>query len=128
MKNRTRTVLFATTLLLPGLAVAADGGCAAKRPTLERQIAQAQAQAQGDAGRLAGLRRALTAVQAHCTDAGLRQQRLDVIQARSREVAERERDLRSAQAKGDADKIRVRSKKLAEARRELEEARAKANR
>ncbi|WP_241808105.1 DUF1090 domain-containing protein [Pseudomonas oryzihabitans] len=126
MKNRTRTVLFATTLLLPGLAVAADGGCAAKRLTLERQIAQAQAQ--GDAGRLAGLRRALTAVQAHCTDAGLRQQRLDVIQARSREVAERERDLRSAQAKGDADKIRVRSKKLAEARRELEEARAKANR
>jgi len=126
MKDRTRTVLFATTLLLPGLAVAADGGCAAKRLTLERQIAQAQAQ--GDAGRLAGLRRALGAVQAHCTDAGLRQQRLDVIQARSREVAERERDLRSAQAKGDADKIQVRTRKLAEARRELEEARARADR
>lgn len=126
MKDRTRTVLFATTLLLPGLAVAADGGCAAKRLTLERQIAQAQAQ--GDAGRLAGLRRALGAVQAHCTDAGLRQQRLDVIQTRSREVAERERDLRSAQAKGDADKIQVRTRKLAEARRELEEARARADR
>ncbi|MDR6229604.1 hypothetical protein QE444_001961 [Pseudomonas sp. SORGH_AS199] len=126
MKDRTRTVLFATTLLLPGLAVAADGGCAAKRLTLERQIAQAQAQ--GDAGRLAGLRRALGAVQAHCTDAGLRQQRLDVIQARSREVAERERDLRSAQAKGDADNIQVRTRKLAEARRELEEARARADR
>jgi len=126
MKDRTRTVLFAATLLLPGLAVAADGGCAAKRLTLERQIAQAQAQ--GDAGRLAGLRRALAAVQAHCTDAGLRQQRLDVIQARSREVAERERDLRSAQAKGDAEKIQARTRKLAEARRELEEARARANR
>ncbi|MDR6177605.1 hypothetical protein QE393_000865 [Pseudomonas sp. SORGH_AS 211] len=126
MKDRTRAVLFAATLLLPGLAVAADGGCAAKRLTLERQIAQAQAQ--GDAGRLAGLRRALGAVQAHCTDAGLRQQRLDVIQARSRDVAERERDLRSAQAKGDADKIRVRTRKLAEARRELEEARARASR
>ncbi|WP_252977081.1 MULTISPECIES: DUF1090 domain-containing protein [Pseudomonas] len=126
MKDRTRTVLFATSLLLPGMAVAADGGCAAKRLTLERQIAQAQAQ--GDAGRLAGLRRALGAVQAHCTDAGLRQQRLDVIQARSREVAERERDLRSAQAKGDADKIQVRTRKLAEARRELEEARARADR
>lgn len=126
MTNRAKTVLLAASLLLPGAAVAADGGCAAKRLTLERQIAQAQAQ--GDAGRLAGLRRALDAVQAHCTDAGLRQKRLDVIQARSREVAERERDLRSAQAKGDADKIRVRSKKLAEARRELEEARAKASR
>ena len=126
MTNRAKAVLLGVSLLLPGVAVAADGGCAAKRLTLERQIAQAQAQ--GDAGRLAGLRRALGAVQAHCTDAGLRQQRLEVIQARSREVAERERDLRSAQAKGDADKIRVRSKKLAEARRELEEARAKASR
>ena len=126
MTNRAKAVLVAASLLLPGVAVAADGGCAAKRLTLERQIAQAQAQ--GDAGRLAGLRRAFDAVQAHCTDAGLRQQRLEVIQARSREVAERERDLRSAQAKGDADKIRVRSKKLAEARRELEEARAKASR
>ncbi|WP_288473075.1 DUF1090 domain-containing protein [uncultured Pseudomonas sp.] len=117
---------MAASLLLPGVAVVADGGCAAKRLTLERQIAQAQAQ--GDAGRLTGLRRALDAVQAHCTDTGLRQQRLEVIQARSREVAERERDLRDAQAKGDADKIRVRSRKLAEARRELEEARAKASR
>lgn len=126
MTNRAKAVLVAASLLLPGVAVAADGGCAAKRLTLERQIAQAQAQ--GDAGRLAGLRRALDAVQAHCTDAGLRQQRLEVIQARSREVAERERDLRDAQAKGDADKIRVRSRKLAEARRELEEARAKASR
>ncbi|WP_426944072.1 DUF1090 domain-containing protein [Pseudomonas oryzihabitans] len=126
MTNRVKAVLVAASLLLPGVAVAADGGCAAKRLTLERQIAQAQAQ--GDAGRLAGLRRALDAVQAHCTDAGLRQQRLEVIQARSREVAERERDLRDAQAKGDADKIRVRSRKLAEARRELEEARAKASR
>lgn len=126
MTNRAKAVLLAASLLLPGVAVAADGGCAAKRLTLERQIAQAQAQ--GDAGRLAGLRRALDAVRAHCTDTGLRQQRLEVMQARSREVAERERDLRSAQAKGDADKIRVRSKKLAEARRELEEARAKASR
>ncbi|WP_312376026.1 DUF1090 domain-containing protein [Pseudomonas oryzihabitans] len=126
MTNRAKAVLLAASLLLPGAAVAADVGCAAKRLTLERQIAQAQAQ--GDAGRLAGLRRALGAVQARCTDAGLRQQQLDVIQARSREVAERERDLRSAQAKGDADKIRVRSRKLAEARRELEEARAKASR
>ena len=126
MINRVKAVLVAASLLLPGVAVAADGGCAAKRLTLERQIAQAQAQ--GDAGRLAGLRRALDAVQAHCTDAGLRQQRLEVIQARSREVAERERDLRDAQTKGDADKIRVRSRKLAEARRELEEARAKASR
>ena len=126
MTNRAKAVLVAASLLLPGVAVAADGGCAAKRLTLERQIAQAQAQ--GDAGRLAGLRRALDAVQAHSTDTGLRQQRLEVIQARSREVAERERDLRDAQAKGDADKIRVRSRKLAEARRELEEARAKASR
>ncbi|MGE6319673.1 DUF1090 domain-containing protein [Pseudomonas oryzihabitans] len=126
MTNRAKTVLLAASLLLPGAAVAADGGCAAKRLTLERQIAQAQAQ--GDAGRLAGLRRALDAVRAHCTDAGLRQQRLEVIQAHSREVAERERELRSAQAKGDADEIRVRSRKLAEARRELEEARAKASR
>lgn len=126
MTNRAKAVLVAASLLLPGVAVAADGGCAAKRLTLERQLAQAQAQ--GDAGRLAGLRRALDAVRAHCTDTSLRQQRLEVIQARSREVAERERDLRSAQAKGDADKIRVRSKKLAEARRELEEARAKASR
>lgn len=125
MKDRTKAVLFAAALLLPGLASAADGGCAAKRLTLERQIAQAQAQS--DAGRLDGLRRALTAVQAHCTDAGLRQQRLDVIQARSREVAERERDLRSAQAKSDVDKIRVRTRKLDEARRELEEARARAS-
>lgn len=119
--------LLGSLLSVPGLAgAAAAQGCAAKRLALEEQITQAQAQ--GNAGRLAGLRRALAEVQAHCTDDGLRRQRLDAIQARTREVAERERDLQEAQAKGDAAKIRTRSEKLAEARRELDEARAELDR
>lgn len=124
MKGGRGVVLLAVTLLLPGLTHAAEaGGCAAKRLTLERQIAQAETQ--GQAGRLTGLRRALGEVQAHCTDAGLRQQRLDAIQAKTREVAQRERDLQAARVKGDADKIRTRTEKLAEARRELADARAR---
>jgi len=127
MKGKGIAVLVVATLVLPGLAQAAEArDCATKRLTLENQIAQAEAQ--GNAGRLAGLRRALGQVQAHCTNAGLRQQRLDVMQAKTREVAQRERDLRAAQAKGDADKIRTRTEKLAEARRELEDARARLGR
>jgi hypothetical protein len=127
MKVWLVATLLGSLLSLPGLAGAAEAqGCAAKRLALEEQITHAQAQ--GQAGRLAGLRRALGEVQAHCIDAGLRQQRLAAIQAKTREVAEREGDLRDAQAKGDAAKIRTRTEKLAEARRELDEARAELER
>lgn len=127
MNARLMGTLLATVLVLPGWAQAAEAkGCAAKRLDLERQIAAAEAQ--GNRGRVAGLRRALSQVQATCTNDGLRQQRLDDIQDKLRQVGERERELQEARAEGDADKIQKRVDKLSEARRELAEARAELQR
>lgn len=127
MNNWLLKTLLVATLVSSAWAGATEAkGCAAKRLDLERQIAVAERE--GNQGRLAGLRRALDQVRQHCTDAGLRQQRLDDIREKTRQLGERERELREARDKGDADKIRTRTEKLSEARRELEEARAELER
>ncbi|CAN7193257.1 DUF1090 domain-containing protein [Pseudomonas solani] len=124
------TLLLATAgLALAGNAAAAESpltGCAAKRQAIESRIEQARAH--GNDAQVAGLQKALDEVKAHCTDAGLRQQREDDIAKRRAEVQEREADLREAQAKGDAGKIAKREAKLAEARRELSAAEAELQR
>ncbi|MGE9759787.1 DUF1090 domain-containing protein [Pseudomonas sp. PDM20] len=95
-------------------------GCAAKRAAIETQLEQAKTQ--GNGNRVAGLQTALEKVKTYCTDASLTQERKQNVLDAEKEVAQREKDLRKAMNKGDAEKIEKRKDKLAEARAELEQA------
>ncbi|BBP80801.1 hypothetical protein PHLH8_04430 [Pseudomonas sp. Pc102] len=122
-------LLLTAGLALAGIAHATEApptGCAAKRQALEARIEQARVH--GNDAQVAGLQKALDEVTAHCTDAGLRQQREDAIAKHRAEVREREADLREARAKGDVEKIAKREAKLDEARRELNAAEAQLQR
>ncbi|BAN46099.1 DUF1090 domain-containing protein [Metapseudomonas resinovorans] len=107
-------------VLLAVPALAADGGCAAKREAILQRIEAAKAQ--GNSAQQAGLEKALAEVKANCTEASLRQERENKVAEQRDEVAEREADLREAQAHGDAQKIAKRQAKLDEARAELKAA------
>lgn len=104
-------------VLLAQPVLAAETGCAAKRQAIEARIEAAKAH--GNSAQQAGLEKALAEVQAHCTDAGLRQEREAKVAQSQAEVRQREADLREAQAKGDPAKIAKRQAKLEEARAEL---------
>lgn len=108
----------ALMLGVPLAAAAASPACEAKRAEIEASLADAQAR--GQAREVRGLKKALDANRANCTDASLAKEREDDIRKARKEVAEREADLRSAQRKGDADKIAKRQSKLDDARAELE--------
>lgn len=105
---------------LPAFAADASPACAAKRAAIEQQLAEARAR--GNTQQIKGLQRALKANIAHCTDASLAKEREAQIAKAQREVAKRERDLREAERKGDAQKIATRKAKLEEAQHELAEA------
>ncbi|HHP1361061.1 TPA: DUF1090 domain-containing protein [Klebsiella variicola] len=115
-------------LLMPAPAVPALAanpaatGCEAKRQDIEQQIRYARSN--GNDHRIAGLEKALSEVNAHCTDSGLRAEREADVREKTRKVTEREQELAEARADGRADKIRKKERKLDEARAELEEARA----
>ncbi|RHW23111.1 DUF1090 domain-containing protein [Pseudomonas jilinensis] len=112
-------------LLLPLAACAESGpqiGCEAKQTELQQQIRDARDRDQQ--GRLKGLERALSAVQEHCTDAGLLAEARDKLQESEAEVAERQQDLQHARTNGDSDDIRKRERKLEEALQEREQHRA----
>lgn len=108
------------TCALPAFAAEASPACAAKRTTIEQQLAEARAR--GNAQQVKGLQRALKANIAHCTDASLAKEREAEIAKAQRELAQRERDLQEAERKGDARKIATRKAKLEEAQRKLAEA------
>lgn len=119
-----RVVMLTVWVLgLSGAAAAAappSPACAAKRAQIESQISEAQAR--GRTHELRGLRRALQANQAHCTDASLAREREERIAKARREVAERERALQDAEQDGRPRKIASRRAKLDAARRELDAA------
>lgn len=116
--------LLATVLALgcatPLLAAEPLTGCAAKRAALESKLQDAKAH--GNAHQAAGLQTALDNVKTYCTDAGLTQERKQRVLDAEKEVSQREKDLRKAMDKGDAEKIEKRKNKLAEAHAELEQA------
>jgi hypothetical protein len=111
-------LLLASTSL--ALAAERSPACEAKRANIEKQIAEATSR--GRSQEVAGLKRALAANKAECTDASLAKEREERIQEAQKEVAEREKDLAEAERKGDAKKIAKRKTKLDEARSELTEA------
>ncbi|MCY1262507.1 hypothetical protein D3C76_686140 [compost metagenome] len=117
-----RPTLFMTGMLLavPLFAAPAPTGCAARQAAIEGKLEAARAQ--GNANKVAGLQTALEESRAHCTDAGLVQERTQRVLDAEKEVAQREKDLRKAMNTGDAEKLEKRRSKLAEARTELDQA------
>lgn len=97
-------------------------GCAAKRQDITTQIENAKAA--GNAGQQAGLEKALSEMNANCTDADLLKQQEQKVLDAKREVSRRQTDLNKAMDKGDPEKINKRKDKLAESRKELQDAQA----
>jgi hypothetical protein len=124
MKTLSFVTLLAACGLFTPVALAADPtalkGCDAKKANLKTQIEYARAH--NNSHQQAGLQKALDEVNAHCTDASLRQERENKIAKAKHEVSERQADLAEATQKGDADKISKRQAKLAESKKELQDA------
>ena len=125
MKLLSPLALFTVCGLLAAPLMAADTapeltGCAAKKQAITLQLGQARAH--GNSNQVAGLEKALSEVEAHCTDAGLRKERENKVLEAKHEVSKRQADLDKAMKKGDPEKIDKRKNKLAESRKELQEA------
>lgn len=125
MKSISPLALFTVCSLLAAPVLAVENqpgltGCAAKQQAISAQIEQARAH--GNADQQAGLEKALSEVQANCTDAGLRKEREQKVLDARHEVNQRTKDLDKAMKKGDAEKINKRKDKLAEAKKELQSA------
>src|SRR5689334_7680597 len=89
----------------PGLT-----GCAAKKQGIVNQIELAKVH--GNADQQAGLEKALSEVEANCTDASLKKERENKVLDAKHEVSKRQADLDKAMSKGDPDKINKRKDKL----------------
>ena len=112
-----RTSLFLALFFLSSVAQAAGALCMQKEKNIEQEIAYAKQH--DNQRRVNGLERALTEVRASCTDEKLRAAHQENIDAKKREVTEREQDLKEAQEDGDKEKIAKRQRKLQEEREEL---------
>lgn len=116
-------IYVAMAIAFPCIALGAENPrCAEKVSILSEKIEAAK-----DAGhshKAEGMSRALSRLQANCTDAGLlKEQRQAVAEAKDK-VSEREAELQEEKATGDARKVARRQAKLDEARAELREAEA----
>ncbi|QBH96360.1 DUF1090 domain-containing protein [Limnobaculum zhutongyuii] len=101
------------------MASAAGNDCNAKRVTIENQITIAQQH--GNTHELAGLQKALSELNAHCTNSGLvekAQKKVSKLEKKIREkqadVQELQADLTEAQSRGKTDKIAKYERKIAE--------------
>jgi hypothetical protein len=124
MKFLSSLFAIAACGLLAAPAFAAEqapqlSGCAAKRQDIATQIENAKAA--GNAGQQAGLEKALSEMNANCTDADLLKQQEQKVLDAKREVSRRQADLNKAMSKGDPEKIDKRKDKLAESRKELQD-------
>lgn len=122
MKITLRIALL-SSIVLPTLAWSQVGGCDARRDSLEKEIAYAEAH--GNANRVDGLETALARMNGNCTDASLRSASERKVAAAQKRLAEREKDLHEAKAQGkSAKKIAERQRKVDEAHADLERAQA----
>lgn len=113
-------------------ASAAGNDCAAKRAAIENQIKQAQKY--GNTHKVAGLKKALREVNAHCTNSGLIKDAEKKVTKLEKKLAEKQgdvreiqADLRQAQAKGDVKKVAKYQRKLQEKQRDVQEVTADLN-
>ena len=116
-------VLCASFLALQTTSVLAaerSPACAAQQARIESKISEATAK--GHPRDVAGLKKALRASQAGCTDQSLANERDRDIRQAQQKVVGREKSLAQAEKQGDAKKIAARRAKLDEARSQLAEA------
>ena len=123
MKTIAAALCCVSALLMfttPMFAAEPSSACQAKRRNIEAQLANATEH--GRKQEVAGLKKALRANQAHCTEESLEKERDSKIREAQKKLAEREKSLHEAEQKGDPKKLAERQAKLDEARRELTEA------
>ena len=124
MKVFSRLILACCSLLATPLfaadAAPDSGGCFAKSQEISGKIEQAKAD--GNKPQQAGLEKALSEVNANCTEASLLKQHEQKVLDAKREVSRRQADLNKAMTKGDPERINKRKDKLAESRKELQDA------
>ncbi|QZN97702.1 DUF1090 domain-containing protein [Symbiopectobacterium purcellii] len=123
--KHTKTLLAGLLVMTPIFSVLATPqaatGCEAKRQDIEQQIDYARTH--GNDHRIAGLEKALSELNANCTDEALRAKRESNLREKERKVEKRRQELAEAQANGRKDKISKQQRKLKEAQSELDEAR-----
>ena len=109
----------ALTLALFVLAPVAQAQslCGEKEQAIQQQISYAEQY--DNQHRVKGLKKALSEVQANCTDSKLIAEHQEKITRHKTKVAERQAELSKAREKGDPEKIAKREKKLAKAESEL---------
>lgn len=118
MNTIIKTFLVAL-MAYPMVCAAQDGGCDAKRASIEKEITYAQAQ--GNTKRVEGLKTALANMTENCTDAGLRSEAQRKVAEAQKKLAERQQELQEAKDDGKgAKKIAERQRKVDEAHAELE--------
>lgn len=110
-------IVLALALASLSASAAATSLCQEKEQDIQREIGYAEKH--NNQNRIDGLKKALSEVQAHCTDGKLRADHQEKIAEQKDEVREREQDLKEAKQKGDADKVAKRAHKLQEAKKEL---------
>lgn len=127
--KHTQIVLAGMLVMAPFFSALAANqpatGCEAKRQNIERQIDYARVH--GNNYRIAGLEKALSELNANCTNKGLRTERESDIRKKERKVEERRQELAEAQTEGRNDKISNKQRKLEQAQIELDEARRTLN-
>jgi hypothetical protein len=118
-------VLLAASMALSMLVtdvVAAEheiiSGCEIKKQQLTGQLEQAELQQ--NSRRIAGLQRALAAVNNNCTDEVLIQEARQAVAEYEQEVAERQHELAKAREEGKEQKIEKQARKLQEAQEKLD--------
>ncbi|TDN51477.1 DUF1090 domain-containing protein [Scandinavium goeteborgense] len=107
-------------------AANASDNCASKRAALEKQISIAQQY--GNSYKVAGLKKGLAEVTAHCTNSSmLSDAQKDVsklekkLAEKTKDVNEVQADLKKAQARGDRQKIAKYQRKLTEKQNDVRE-------
>ncbi|GFM66617.1 DUF1090 domain-containing protein [Pseudomonas cichorii] len=120
----TLILLGSFTLSAPPLLAAEQAPppseCLVKSQEISSKIQEAKAD--GNKREQAGLEKALSEVNANCTETSLLKQREQNVLDAKREVSRRQNDLNKAMAKGDPEKIDKRKDKLAESRKQLQDA------
>ncbi|MEP8455320.1 DUF1090 domain-containing protein (plasmid) [Enterobacter bugandensis] len=120
-----KAILAGLLILAPVLSVNAATGCEAKRQDIKQQIDYARAN--DNKHRIAGLEKALSELNTHCTDERLHAERESEVKDKELKVEERRQELAEAQADGRADKVAKKQRKLEEALAELDEAKKMVN-
>lgn len=114
MKYRIALILVLTSLSSSAFAISP---CQEKEQDIQREISYAEKH--HNQNRIDGLNKALREVRANCSDGKLKAEHQQKIAKQREEITERQRDLKEAEQKGDADKISKRQRKLDEALHEL---------